>query len=128
MAKPKAAPTVTSQVAKNFRMIRDAAHLTQGEMAAMVGVHIGSYTRYEQGKSSPKHAVLMRVAETFGYSSSDLLMRPNLPPPSRVPKVIGAVEFEIDGVRIVGDFRRADGRAIDGKLRGELARRLLDIG
>jgi hypothetical protein len=68
-----------------------------------------------------------RGAETFGYASSDQLMRPGLPPPSRVPKVIGAVEFEIDGVRIVGDFRRTDGRAIDGKLRGELARRLLDI-
>ncbi len=55
-------------------------------MAAQLGIHYGSYTRYEQEKSTPRHDVLMRIADAFGYESSEPLDAAQ-PPQTAIPTI-----------------------------------------
>lgn len=59
--------------ASNVRSHRDRLGLTQDELAAKVGLTGSSVSQWEAGRARPRSAVLLRLAEIFGTSVSDLL-------------------------------------------------------
>jgi transcriptional regulator with XRE-family HTH domain len=55
---------------------REAAGLTKFELARRAKVMPSTITCYEQGKNSPRWAILQRLADVLGISTDDLRDRP----------------------------------------------------
>lgn len=51
---------------------REAAGLSQAELAAMLGVHGSTISLWENGVTSPKMGNLVKLAEIFGCKPGDL--------------------------------------------------------
>lgn len=56
-----------------IRELRKANGLNQSQMAAMLGVHLQTISRYEKGKLVPSPAVLSVLAEKFKVDANSLL-------------------------------------------------------
>lgn len=64
-----------------LRRFRREYHLTQKDVANILGVQESAYQRYEQGRSLPSVAVVIKIADHFDISVDYLLGRtddPNL--------------------------------------------------
>lgn len=59
---------------KNTRLeaARTAKHLTQEQLAALVGVSLRAYKTYEAGERLPRVDVAIRIARIFGATVEDL--------------------------------------------------------
>ena len=60
-------------MAQRLKAARLACHLTQRQVAEILGVDRSAYTYYETGKTSPSFANLMRLASIFRVDVSWLL-------------------------------------------------------
>ena len=57
---------------KTVRELREAAGLTQLELAVRVGVTPSTVYNWESGRSEPRVSQLRRVAEAFGVKMDDI--------------------------------------------------------
>ena len=60
---------------ERLRKIRLAANMRQNQVAAALGIHRESYTRYENGTYEPRMVNLYQLRELFGVSMDELLGR-----------------------------------------------------
>jgi transcriptional regulator with XRE-family HTH domain len=58
---------------EKLRGIREAAHLTQKEVAEAAGVHINYYARIERGEENPTYDKLQDIKKALKIKSLDLL-------------------------------------------------------
>lgn len=56
-----------------LRQMRLESHLTQKQVADIVGVRQQSYWKYEQGLAEPDLEVIVRLAELYSMRVDDLL-------------------------------------------------------
>lgn len=59
-------------VAKNMRMLRLAAGMTQAECAKKCGVPVSTYRKYEYAVVEPSDKRKQRIANVYGVTVSDL--------------------------------------------------------
>lgn len=57
---------------KSIRYYRRLADLTQEELAAKVGIHPVTLSKYETGVHQPSVLTLRRIAEALGVDSSEI--------------------------------------------------------
>lgn len=57
----------------SFRRCRRIADITQKEAAAALGVHPSAVAQWEIGKTSPRAALLPKIAELYGCTVDELL-------------------------------------------------------
>jgi len=60
-------------IAKTLRAARQAAGLTQQDMAAQLGVCRSTYTYYETGRTQPDLESLAKICRVLGVSADSLL-------------------------------------------------------
>jgi len=58
---------------EKLRGIREAAHLTQKEVAEAAGVHVNYYARIERGEENPTYDKLQDIKKALKIKSLDLL-------------------------------------------------------
>ena len=84
-----------STLSENIARLRQSKHLSQKELANLLGVRISAVSNYETGYSSPKQPLLIRLADIFGVSVDALLGHhvPEEPaePPFQVVPIIGSI-------------------------------------
>lgn len=61
----------------NIKSYRQRAGLTQNELADKLGVARSTVTQWENGLSNPRMGMVVRLANTFGVMSSDLVAENN---------------------------------------------------
>lgn len=64
-------------IGSNLKNYRQAAGLTQEEMAKMLGITQGMYSRYECDARMPTVMMMKLLADTFGVSVGDLYKETN---------------------------------------------------
>lgn len=57
----------------SFRRCRRIADITQKEAAAALSVHPSAVAQWEIGKTSPRAALLPKIAELYGCTVDELL-------------------------------------------------------
>ncbi|MCF8042424.1 MAG: helix-turn-helix domain-containing protein [Desulfarculaceae bacterium] len=62
---------VAEQFGARLRALRNAAFLTQEELAKKAGISTGQIVRYEAGKNIPREAIQLSLAEALGVSPLD---------------------------------------------------------
>lgn len=62
-----------SKFSKNFKQLREAAGLTQGELAKKLGISRSAVGMYEQGKREPDFEDLENIADFFNVNLGFLL-------------------------------------------------------
>jgi transcriptional regulator with XRE-family HTH domain len=67
-------------VGEQIRRVREHANLTQHEVCGRSGIDVATYSRIEQGHSSPKLDTLIRIADAIGVGLDDLVRTG--PPPA----------------------------------------------
>lgn len=67
------------QIGKRLRALREGSHLTQTQVAAIVGVQQSRINRYETGKSTPSPEVFVKYADLFDVSMDYLYCRTDKP-------------------------------------------------
>lgn len=55
-------------MAKSLRDLRDSAFLTQGEVAALLSVTVGTVSNWERGEKRPQLRNIRRLAELYKVS------------------------------------------------------------
>lgn len=78
---------------ENLKHYRHEKHLTQSQLAKLLGKSASTIGMYEQGKREPNQAVLCKLAEILGVTTDDLIYR-NAAEPAR-PQEIDAFLEEI---------------------------------
>lgn len=63
----------SKELAGNIRAARARADLTQGEVAAKVGINVGTLQKYESGEMTPGADKLPVLAEVLSVTPNDLL-------------------------------------------------------
>ena len=58
-----------------IREAREAQQMTQGELAAIIGVSRENISRYENGQRIPPSDKLVRIAIALHVSTDDLIMK-----------------------------------------------------
>jgi transcriptional regulator with XRE-family HTH domain len=66
-------PTDAEAIGANLRALRQAAGLTQEQLAHASGVHMTEVSRIEAGKRDPRISTLLRLARALGAPPSGLL-------------------------------------------------------
>ena len=61
------------QVGDQIRRVREHHNLTQLEVCSRSGIDVASYSRIEQGHSSPLLDTLIRIADAIGVDLADLV-------------------------------------------------------
>lgn len=61
------------QVGDQIRRVREHLNLTQPDVCGRSGIDIATYSRIEQGHSSPKLDTLIRIADAMGVELADLV-------------------------------------------------------
>ncbi len=61
------------QVGDQIRRVREHHNLTQLEVCVRSGVDVATYSRIEQGHSSPKLDTLIRISDAIGVELADLV-------------------------------------------------------
>jgi transcriptional regulator with XRE-family HTH domain len=61
------------EVGEQIRRVREHHNLTQHQVCGRSGIDVASYSRIEQGHSSPKLDTLIRIADAIGCPLADLV-------------------------------------------------------
>lgn len=61
------------QLGEKLRSIREAAHLTQKEVANLANVRVNYYARIERGEENPTYDKLQDIKKALRIKSLDLL-------------------------------------------------------
>jgi transcriptional regulator with XRE-family HTH domain len=61
------------QLGEKLRSIREAARLTQKEVAEAAGLHVNYYARIERGEENPTYDKLQDIKKALKIKSLDLL-------------------------------------------------------
>jgi transcriptional regulator with XRE-family HTH domain len=61
------------KLGEKIRGIREAAHLTQQEVADTAGMHVNYYARIERGEENPSYDKLQDIKKALKIKSLDLL-------------------------------------------------------
>ncbi|MFM9602664.1 helix-turn-helix domain-containing protein [Streptomyces turgidiscabies] len=61
------------QVGEQIRRVRERLNLTQPDVCGRSGIDIATYSRIEQGHSSPLLDTLIRIADAMGVPLADLV-------------------------------------------------------
>ncbi|MEU2780509.1 helix-turn-helix transcriptional regulator [Streptomyces sp. NPDC007110] len=64
------------QVGDRIRRVREERNLTQLEVCGRSGIDVATYSRIEQGHSSPLLDTLIRIADAIGVELEELVRRP----------------------------------------------------
>lgn len=67
--------TVSSVLSQNIRYLRKRQELSQEELALRVGLNRGNIASYENGTAEPKICNLLKLAQIFGISVTDLTQK-----------------------------------------------------
>lgn len=62
-------------MANNIKHLREAAGMTQAELAAKMRLTTPSITKWERGRANPTIANLIQLAEIFGVSLDEVVGR-----------------------------------------------------
>lgn len=60
---------------ERIRRLRTGARMTQGDLAARLGISKSAIGMYEQGRREPPYELLLKISELFGVSADWLLAR-----------------------------------------------------
>ncbi|MFD5670222.1 helix-turn-helix domain-containing protein [Streptomyces anthocyanicus] len=63
------------QVGDRIRHVREHLNLTQQDVCGRSGIDVATYSRIEQGHSSPLLDTLIRIADAMGVELEDLTRR-----------------------------------------------------
>ncbi len=63
------------QVGEQIRHVREHHNLSQQDVCGRSGIDVATYSRIEQGHSSPKLDTLIRIADAIGVDLEDLVHR-----------------------------------------------------
>ncbi|MFE6408544.1 helix-turn-helix domain-containing protein [Streptomyces sp. NPDC057837] len=63
------------QVGDHIRGVREHHNLSQQDVCGRSGIDVASYSRIEQGHSSPKLDTLIRIADAIGVELDELVGR-----------------------------------------------------
>ena len=58
---------------KNIKMLRKQKHLTQKELADMLGYGYTAISNYENGRNEPSIKDLIKISDIFGISVDELI-------------------------------------------------------
>jgi transcriptional regulator with XRE-family HTH domain len=86
------AKKVSTGFAARLRELREAAGLTQAQLAERAGMHLHGLTKLEQGDREPAWATVIALAEALGVSCDGFRQPPAERPPragGRPPKPSG---------------------------------------
>ena len=61
------------QVGEQIRRVREDRDLTQHDVCGLSGIDVATYSRIEQGHSSPKLDTLIRIADAIGAPLHELV-------------------------------------------------------
>lgn len=61
------------QVGEQIRRVREHHNLSQHDVCGRSGIDVATYSRIEQGHSSPKLDTLIRIADAIGVPLADLV-------------------------------------------------------
>lgn len=61
------------QIGKRVRTARERAVLSQGELAAKVGISQNALSQIETGRAQPRPATIRKIAEALGIPASSLV-------------------------------------------------------
>ena len=62
-------------MANNIKQLREAAGMTQAELAAKMRLTTPSITKWERGRANPTYDNLIQLAEIFGVSLDEVAGR-----------------------------------------------------
>ncbi|MEU0458767.1 helix-turn-helix transcriptional regulator [Streptomyces sp. NPDC006129] len=63
------------QVGEQIRRVREHRNMTQQDVCGRSGIDVATYSRIEQGHSSPKLDTLIRIADAMRVELEDLVHR-----------------------------------------------------
>lgn len=63
------------KITNNVKQLRQAAGMTQAELAARLGITTPSITKWEKGMSNPDLLNVFRLAEIFECSVNEIICR-----------------------------------------------------
>jgi transcriptional regulator with XRE-family HTH domain len=69
-----------------LRAAREAAGLTQAQLAERAGLHLSAITRFEQGWREPSLSTAAALAKALGIKVDDLLKPPGRKAPEKRPR------------------------------------------
>lgn len=69
----KKKPKNLKRFANRLRSLRELAAITQVTAAAVAGVHIQTYMRWERGETEPTFSELCALAAVFGKKTDDFV-------------------------------------------------------
>lgn len=58
----------------NIKALRESSHLTQKEVADMIGVDVSTYNRYERGKYKISKAMRLALSTVFGVGADKIVV------------------------------------------------------
>lgn len=61
------------KLGEKLRQVREAAHLTQADVAKVADVHVNYYARIERGEVNPSYEKLQSIKKVLKIQSLDLL-------------------------------------------------------
>lgn len=85
---------VAYSFALRIKQIRTSRGMTQGDFASLLGIRLGVYRSYEQGRRLPMMSVIESMAEKLGVSSGSLTFF-DFGSPVQVSHVLFQLEHEI---------------------------------
>lgn len=60
-------------LSENLKYLRKQAHLAQREMAENLGVRLGTYQKWEEGRSEPQICMLVKIAKLHNVTVDKLI-------------------------------------------------------
>lgn len=63
------------KITNNVKKLRQAAGMTQADLASRLGITTPSITKWEKGRSNPDLLNVFRMTEIFGCSVNDIICR-----------------------------------------------------
>ena len=78
---------------ESLRNVRAKLKISQKEMASILGINPRTYASYERGEREPGTALILKICETFGLSSDELLQNTKNSTP--IPKDRSAIIKQI---------------------------------
>jgi transcriptional regulator with XRE-family HTH domain len=76
------AVTMAETFGQVLRRLRDAADLSQMDLAVRAGLNLFTVAKLEQGKREPTWDTVQALAAALGVSCEEFVTRPSPPPPA----------------------------------------------